>query len=319
VLIQTPRLYDRESFGGTERLGETVTEQDTDRKSDGASTEIVLVIGAGTMGRGIAQAVAEAGHATLLFDADQRNLERGLAALETAWERAVQKGKLASSDARAARTRLQPAQGLDEAAAAAIVIEAIFEDPEIKVTLFRELDAIVPESALLASNTSSISITRLAAAVKAPGRFLGLHFFNPVPVLPLVEVVRGLRTDEATVNRALGFVRGLGKTPVVVNDSPGFVVNRVLLPMINEAVLCLAEGVAGKEAIDEVMKLGASHPLGPLALADLIGLDVCLDIMRTLHRDLGDDKYRPAPLLARMVDAGKLGRKGGEGFYRYDR
>ncbi len=205
------------------------------------------------------------------------------------------------------------------AATATIAIEAIFEDLAAKTDLFRMLDAIVSTDAMLASNTSSLSITRLAAAVTEPGRFVGLHFFNPVPVLPLVEVVRGLWTDDATVERAVAFADGLGKTPVIANDSPGFVVNRVLLPMINEAVFCLAEGIAGKEAIDDALKLGAAHPLGPLALADLIGLDVCLDIMRTLHQDLGDDKYRPAPLLARMVDAGKLGRKSGEGFYGYDR
>ncbi len=288
-------------------------------RTDSASAETVMVIGAGTMGRGIAQVVAEAGHPTLLFDTDRGNLDRGQAALLAAWERAVQKGKLSPDQALAARERLRPAGGLEEAAAAGIVIEAIFEDPTVKTDLFREIDAVVPDGALLASNTSSISITRLASAVKEPGRFVGLHFFNPVPVLPLVEVVRGLRTEETTVERALAFVRGLGKSPVVVNDSPGFVVNRILLPMINEAIFCLADAVATREAIDEVMKLGASHPLGPLALADLIGLDVCLDIMRTLHRDLGDDKYRPAPLLARMVDAGKLGRKSGEGFYRYER
>ena len=282
------------------------------------AVEAVMVVGAGTMGRGIAQVVAEAGHPTLLFDADRGNLERAEAGVRTAWDRLVQKGKLSPDKAEVARGRLRLADELGDGAEADVVIEAVFEDADVKIELFRRLNAIVPANALLASNTSSISITRLAAAVGRPRRFVGLHFFNPVPVLPLVEIVRGLQTEDATVEEASTFVRGLGKSPVVVNDAPGFVVNRILLPMINEAVYCLAEGVASKEAIDEVMRLGASHPLGPLALADLIGLDVCLDIMRTLHRDLGDDKYRPAPLLARMVDAGNLGRKSGHGFYRYD-
>ncbi len=287
------------------------------RPPDGHARETVVVIGAGTMGRGIAQTVAAAGHPTLLYDADRGNLARGHESLLASWDRAVQKGKLSPAAASAARDHLRLAGELAEAATATIAIEAIFEDLAAKTDLFRMLDAIVSTDAMLASNTSSLSITRLAAAVTEPGRFVGLHFFNPVPVLPLVEVVRGLRTEDATVARALSFAKGLGKTPVVVNDSPGFVVNRVLLPMINEAVFCLAEGIAEKEAIDDAMKLGAAHPLGPLALADLIGLDVCLAIMRTLHADLGDDKYRPAPLLTRMVDAGKLGRKSGEGFYRY--
>lgn len=288
------------------------------KRTDGASAVTVMVIGAGTMGRGIAQVVAEAGHPTLIFDADPGSLERAESGLAAAWERSIQKGTLSADEAETARKRLRVARGIEEAVAADVVIEAVFEDAKVKTNLFRALDPLTPNAAMLASNTSSISITRLAAALERPGRFVGLHFFNPVPVLPLVEVVRGLQTDEATVELASDFVRGIGKSPVVVDDAPGFVVNRILLPMINEAVFCLAEGVAPKEAIDESMKLGAAHPLGPLALADLIGLDVCLDIMRTLHRDFGDDKYRPAPLLARMVDAGKLGRKSGEGFYRYD-
>jgi 3-hydroxybutyryl-CoA dehydrogenase len=279
----------------------------------------VVVIGAGTMGRGIAQVVAEAGHPTLLFDADPANLERGRAAIDAAWRRAVEKGRLAPDQLPALGARLGVAERIEDAATAAVVVEAVFEDAAVKGDLFRRLNGIVAPNALLASNTSSISITRLAAAVAHPGRFVGLHFFNPVPVLPLVEVVRGMRTDEATVERAVAFASGLGKTPVVVADAPGFVVNRLLLPMVNEAVFALADGVATREAIDAAMKLGASHPLGPLALADLIGLDVCLDIMRTLHHDFGDPKYRPAPLLVRMVAAGKLGRKSGEGFYRYER
>jgi len=295
-----------------------VVEGTTGERREGERPETVMVIGAGTMGRGIAQVVAEAGHPTLLFDADRANLDRGHEAILAAWERATAKGKLSPERAARTRSNLRLADNLDDAGSATVVIEAIFEDPEIKADLFRLLDAVAPAEAILASNTSSISITKLAASLSDPGRFVGLHFFNPVPVLPLVEVVQGLQTATATVERAVAFAAGLGKTPVVVNDAPGFVVNRLLLPMINEAIFCLAEGVASREAIDDSMKLGASHPLGPLALADLIGLDVCLDIMRTLHRDFGDDKYRPAPPLVRMVAAGKLGRKSGEGFYPYD-
>jgi 3-hydroxybutyryl-CoA dehydrogenase len=204
-----------------------------------------------------------------------------------------------------------------DAASVDLVIEAIIENAEAKADLFATLGDAAPLDALLASNTSSISITTLGRASGRPAQVVGLHFFNPVPVLPLVEVVRGLQTAEATIDVAVQFAARLGKSPVVVNDAPGFVANRVLLPMINEAVFALQEGVAPKEAIDEVMKLGMGHPMGPLALADLIGLDVCLDILDTLHRDFGDDKYRPAPLLRRMVAAGQLGRKSGQGFFSY--
>ena len=277
----------------------------------------VMVIGAGTMGRGIAQVVAEAGYPTLLHDADQVGLQRGVDAIRHAWARLVEKGKRSPEDVDGCVSRLRTATSIDEASTAAVVIEAVFEHLEVKTGLFHALDAIVGEDALLTSNTSSISLTRLAAATSTPERVVGLHFFNPVPVLPLVEVVRALQTSDRTAERAVAFAASLGKTPVVVNDSPGFVANRILLPMINEAVFTLGEGVATAEAIDEVMKLGMAHPMGPLALADLIGLDVCLDILQTLHRDFGDDKYRPAPLLTRMVAAGRLGRKTGQGFYAY--
>lgn len=278
----------------------------------------VAVIGAGTMGSGIAQVVAEAGVRTILLDADRSSLDRGLARIEAALDRAIAKGRRSEADAVATRERIVRAESLATAWDADLVIEAIIEDQTAKLDVFRELSGIVRPDAILASNTSSISITRLAAATDRPDRVVGLHFFNPVPVLPLVEVVRGLVTSEQTVRRVIAFAERLGKTPVEVNDFPGFVANRILLPMVNEAIFCLGDGVATREAIDRVMTLGMAHPMGPLALADLIGLDVCLSILETLHRDFGDDKYRPAPLLRRLVAAGKLGRKSGEGFYRYE-
>lgn len=278
----------------------------------------VMVVGAGTMGRGIAQVCAEAGYPTLLFDADAANLARGRDAIDAAWKKLADKGRKPAEEIAVCQSRLAVAGSTADAAGVDLVIEAIFENLDAKRSLFAELDAVLTQEAVLASNTSSISITKLAAGTSNPDRFVGLHFFNPVPVLPLVEVVRGMRTSDETAERAAAFARSLGKTPVTVNDAPGFVANRILLPMINEAIFTLSEGVATKEAIDEVMKLGMAHPIGPLALADLIGLDVCLDIMTTLHRDFGDPKYRPAPMLARMVAAGALGRKSGEGFYRYD-
>ncbi|MFM8593433.1 MAG: 3-hydroxyacyl-CoA dehydrogenase NAD-binding domain-containing protein [Chloroflexota bacterium] len=276
-----------------------------------------MVIGAGTMGRGIAQVVADAGYPTLLHDADEAGLQRGLDAIRQAWSRLEEKGKRTAEQTAAAVSLLRPASSLGEAAEVKMVIEAVFENLEVKTGLFRELDRIVPGEGVLASNTSSISVTKLASATTSPERVVGLHFFNPVPVLPLVEVVRAVQTSDATTDRAVAFATSLGKTPVVVQDSPGFVATRILLPMINEAIFALGEGVASAEAIDQVMKLGMAHPMGPLALADLIGLDVCLDILQTLHRDFGDDKYRPAPLLTRMVAAGRLGRKSGEGFFVY--
>ncbi len=271
------------------------------------------------MGRGIAQIVAESGISVSLFDLDPDAATRGLEAISTTWQRATSKGRLTESDAKAAESRLTSAASLDAAAEVDLVIEAIVERADAKTALFKELSSRAAPHAILASNTSSISITRLAAATSRPQRVIGLHFFNPVPAMVLVEVVRGLETSNATVETGLRFASSLGKSPVVVNDFPGFVSNRILLPMINEAIFCLGEGVADAAAIDQVMKLGMAHPMGPLALADLIGLDVCLDILRTLQQDIGDDKYRPAPLLRRLIAAGKLGRKTGEGFFLYDR
>jgi len=278
----------------------------------------VFVVGAGTMGSGIAQVVAQAGFRTLLYDAERAVLDRAMGNILPAWQRSVAKGRLTAEEAAAATNRLSLAPDLNAGAEVDLVIEAIVESEPAKVALFERLGALARPTAILASNTSSISITRLGAAAGDAGRVVGLHFFNPVPVLPLVEVVRGLATSEATCERAVDFARRIGKTPITVNDSPGFVANRVLMPMINEAIFALTEGVADAVAIDEVMKLGMAHPMGPLALADLIGLDVCLGIMETLHHDLGEAKYRPAPLLRRLVAAGRLGRKTGHGFHRYD-
>ena len=278
----------------------------------------VLVVGAGTMGRGIAQVVAEHGFDTDIHDVDAAGLERGIAMVRDQWARSVAKGRITEEQAAAFAARLAPAPDLSVAADADLAVEAVFEHLETKLALFAELSRRCRPTAILASNTSSISVTRLAAAAAHPERVVGLHFFNPVPLLPLVEVVRALQSSGPTVDRATAFARAIGKEPVLVNGSPGFVVNRVLLPMINEAVFCLADGVATADAIDATMKLGANHPMGPLALADLIGLDVCLDILDTLHRDFGDDKYRAAPLLRRLVAAGRLGRKSGHGFHAYD-
>lgn len=278
--------------------------------------ERVLVVGAGTMGGGIAQVIAEADIDTVLMDADETNLARGLAAIHARWDRAVSRNTRSASDVATFRGHLQAGTAAD-AADADLLIEVIIESLPAKADLLARLADVAPGNALLASNTSSISITALGHASGHPERFVGLHFFNPVPALPLVEVVRGLGTSDESVKRATAFARRIGKTPVEVHDSPGFVANRLLLPMLNEAIITLQDGVASREDIDEVMKLGMGHPMGPLALADLIGLDVCLDIMETLHRDFGDDKYRPAPLLRRMVAAGRLGRKSGQGFYSY--
>ncbi|MEM8559961.1 MAG: 3-hydroxybutyryl-CoA dehydrogenase [Bacteroidota bacterium] len=281
--------------------------------------EHVAVVGAGTMGNGIAHVFAQHGHHVTLIDLDQDRLDRGLATIEKNLGRQVKKGHLTQEQQVETLARIACGTGLAAGVQEAdLVVEAATENPDIKAKVFAQLDGAAPGHALLASNTSSISITQIAATTDRPDQVIGMHFFNPVPVMKLVEVVRGLATSDATFDAVFGLAEALGKTPVAVNDYPGFVSNRVLMPMINEAVYCVMEGVAEPEAIDTVMKLGMAHPMGPLTLADFIGLDVCLFIMEVLHRELGDSKYRPCPLLRKMVTAGYLGRKSGRGFYTYD-
>jgi 3-hydroxybutyryl-CoA dehydrogenase len=281
-----------------------------------AAVREVGVVGAGTMGNGIAHVFAQTGKRVRLVDAEPAAVSRALDTIAHNLERQARKGALDGSPADVLR-RIEPGAGLEDLAGADLVVEAIAEDAAAKRELFRRLDDIARPSAVLASNTSAISITALAAATRRPDKVAGMHFMNPVPVMPLVEVVAGMDTSAATVDLLEGLCHDLGKTPIVVRDSPGFVSNRVLMPMINEAVFCLAEGVAGPRAIDDVMKLGMRHPMGPLELADLIGIDVCLAILEVLHRELGEDKYRPCPLLRRMAAAGHLGRKAGRGFHDY--
>lgn len=278
----------------------------------------VAVIGAGTMGRGIVQVVAQHGFPVTMIDRDQAITDASLGAIKHFLDRAVARERLSADDAGVAMSLITTDVAIDAAGDADLVIEAVPEILELKQRIFEQLNSIASEDAILASNTSSISVTKLASSTDRPAQVVGMHFFNPVPLMPLVEVVQGLRTADETVLATIDFASRLDKTPVKVNDFPGFVSNRVLMPMINEAIFCLMENVATEKAIDDVMRLGMNHPMGPLALADLIGLDVCLDIMEVLHRDLGDPKYRPCPLLRTMVAAGKLGKKSGEGFYVYD-
>ena len=273
----------------------------------------VAVVGAGTMGSGIAQVFAQAGYPVVVVDTVPSQVQKALAAIDRSLQKLAEKGRITTAEARDALARIRTATGIDAVAESDLAVE----DFGVKRDVFRQLDVLLPPEAILASNTSSISITELGAAVRRPAQVIGMHFMNPVPLMQLVEVIRGLGTGEETVTATVEAVRRLGKTPVVVNDAPGFVANRILMPMINEAIYTLMEGVGNAEAIDTVMRLGMNHPMGPLALADLIGLDVCLAIMEVLHRDLGDDKYRPCPLLRRMVAAGYLGRKSGRGFYTY--
>ncbi len=278
----------------------------------------VAVIGAGTMGNGIAQVFALGGSQVLMIDSSEPALERGRAAVEKSLARMVKKEKISEADAKQTMGRLTVASAISELSDQALVVEAVVEREDVKGAIFAELDTVTKPGAILASNTSSISITQIAAHTQRPDKVVGMHFMNPVPVMKLVEVIRGQETSDETTAAVVAASEALGKVPVEASDYPGFVSNRVLMPMINEAVFCLMEGVATKEGIDTVMKLGMAHPMGPLALADLIGLDVCLDILEVLHKGLGDDKYRPCPLLRRMVAAGRLGRKSSKGFYDYE-
>jgi len=277
----------------------------------------IAVVGAGAMGNGITQVCAASGYRVTMIDIYPQALEKGLATIQKSLGKLAEKGRITAEQRSAALEAIATSGDLAAAAGADLVIEAATENPDLKLKVFRELDSLTRPEIILASNTSSISLTKIGAATKRPDKVVGMHFFNPVPLMTLVEVVRGLGTSAETVAATVDLSQKLGKTPIEVNDSPGFISNRILCPMINEAIYALMEGVGTREAIDGVMKLGMNHPMGPLTLADMVGLDVVLFVMEVLHRDLGEDKYRPCPLLVRMVDAGYLGRKSGRGFYHY--
>jgi 3-hydroxybutyryl-CoA dehydrogenase len=280
--------------------------------------ERVAVIGAGTMGNGIAQTFATHGSAVALIDIDAKGLDKGVAAIRASLDKFAAKGVLPKPDADAAFARVSPSGSFDGVKGAQLVVEAVVEREDVKRKVFGQLDALTAPECILATNTSSISITAIGASTRRADKVIGMHFMNPVPLMKLVEVIRGQETSAETTATVLACSEALGKVPVEASDYPGFVSNRVLMPMINEAVYCLMEGVAERDAIDSVMKLGMAHPMGPLTLADFIGLDICLDIMNVLYEGFGDSKYRPCPLLKRMVDAGYLGRKSGRGFYEYE-
>lgn len=279
--------------------------------------ENVGVIGAGTMGNGIAQVFATSGFNVALVDVDDSALDRGISAITSSLDRLIKKERLNEDDKAVALSRISSSTSINDLNACQYVVEAATENPEIKFSILRAVDEACPADTIIASNTSSISLTRLAAQTNRPQQVIGMHFMNPVPVMELVEIIRAHQTDDDTCRITEDLTRSLGKTPVFANDSPGFVSNRILCPMINEAIFTLHEGIATAEAVDEIMKLGMNHPIGPLALADLIGLDVVLAVLRVLQEGMGDPKFRPCPLLVKMVDANQLGRKTGKGFYQY--